>query len=187
MKERRSAKKSPSLAGQLLLAHPALRDSNFKRTVILMSAHSGEGAMGVVLNRSLNKQLGELNVEFALGPLAGVPVYAGGPVAPEQLILVSWQWLELEDAFQLHFGVEPAQALELVGSPGVTLRAFLGYSGWGQGQLENEMKHDTWLVSAVEGEILGELDGVALWRTILGSMDPDLRLLANEPDDPTVN
>lgn len=187
MKERRTARKSETLAGQLLLAHPALRDPNFRRSVILLSAHTGDGAMGVVLNRSLDKQLGELNTEFAFGPLAGVPVYAGGPVEPEQLILVSWQWLETESAFQLHFGIEPERASEIVGTPGVTLRAFLGYAGWGKGQLENEMKHDTWLVSTVEGEILGAADGVALWRQILGALDPELKLLADEPEDPTVN
>lgn len=187
MKERRTARNSETLAGQLLLAHPALRDPNFRRSVILLSAHSGEGAMGVVLNRPLDKQLGEINAEFAFGPLAGVPVYAGGPVEPEQLIIVSWQWLEEESAFQLHFGIEPERAAEIVGQPGVTLRAFVGYSGWGQGQLENEMKHDTWLVSTVEGEILGKADGTTLWRQILASIDPELKLLADEPDDPTVN
>ncbi|MES1195250.1 MAG: YqgE/AlgH family protein, partial [Opitutus sp.] len=61
------------------------------------------------------------------------------------------------------------------------------YAGWSKGQLENEMKHDTWLVSTVEGEILGQSDGVALWRQILGSINPELELMADEPDDPTVN
>ena len=187
MKERRTTHNSGTLAGQLLLAHPALRDPTFKRAVILLSAHSGDGAMGVVLNRPLDKQLGELNAAFAFGPLAGVPVYAGGPVEPEQLIIVAWQWLVGESAFQLHFGVEPESATEMVGRPGVTVRAFIGYSGWDKGQLENEMKHDTWLVSTVEGEMLGQADGPALWRQILGAIDPELKLLADEPDDPTVN
>ncbi|MBP7481854.1 MAG: YqgE/AlgH family protein [Lacunisphaera sp.] len=187
MKERRTAKKHDTLAGQLLLAHPALKESNFKRTVVLLSAHNAEGAMGVVLNRPLDKQLGELNTEFALSPLAGVPVYAGGPVETEQLIIVAWQWLETGHAFQLQFGLEPEKAAELVGTAGVTLRAFLGYAGWERGQLERELKHDTWLVTAVEGEILGKSDGTALWRQILGGIDPELKLLAEEPEDPTVN
>ena len=76
-----------SLAGSLLLAHPALRDLNFRRSVILMSTHSADGAMGVVLNRPLGKRLGELNGEFALSPLAGVPLFGGGPVEPGQLLL----------------------------------------------------------------------------------------------------
>src|SRR3954469_9579990 len=112
MRERRKVTKD-TLAGSLLLAHPAMRDPNFKRSVVLLSAHNDEGAMGVVLNRPLGKQLAEINSEFAFGPLAGVPLYSGGPVEPEQLILVSWQWLEEESAFQLYFGIEPEKAAEL--------------------------------------------------------------------------
>jgi putative transcriptional regulator len=185
MRER--SRTTKDLAGQLLLAHPAMRDPNFARTVILMSAHNDDGALGVVLNRPLGKQLGELTGDFALSPLAGVPLYTGGPVQPEQLILAAWQFHEEESAFQLYFGLEPDKATELIGRPGVTLRGFLGYSGWSKGQLENEMKHQTWFVTPVDGEALGKNDGVALWRTILGSLDPELRLLANEPEDPTVN
>ncbi len=187
MKERRPPRPSATLAGQLLLAHPALRDPNFRRTVILMSAHSPEGAMGVVLNRPLDRQLGELNSSFALSPLAGVPLYCGGPVEPEQLIIVSWQWMPADHALQLQFGIEPEKAGSLLGNPGVTLRAFLGYSGWGDGQLENEMKHQTWLITPVQGEVLGQGDGVALWRTLLGAIDPELKLLANEPEDTSLN
>ncbi len=187
MKERRTARKPKTFAGQLLVAHPGLRDPNFKRTVILMSVHNTDGAMGVVLNRPLDKQLGELNAEFAFGPLAGVPLYGGGPVEPEQLIIVSWQWLQEEHAFQLHFGIDPEKAAEMVGAPGVTLRAFLGYSGWGEGQLESELKHDTWLITPAEAGQLEQSQGIALWRSILGSLDPELKLLADEPEDPSVN
>ena len=187
MKERRHRPKSESLAGQLLLAHPALRDPNFRRSVILLSVHNGDGAMGVVLNRPLDKQLGELNTAFALGPLAGVPVYCGGPVSPDQLIIVSWQWLTEDNAFQLHFGIDPEQAAGLIGTAGVTFRAFLGYAGWTKGQLEDEMKHATWFATMVAGGQLEKQDGTSLWRSMLGSIDPELKLLAYEPDDPAVN
>jgi putative transcriptional regulator len=187
MRERRTSRKPPSYAGQLLLAHPALREATFRRTVILLSVHNPDGAMGVVLNRPLDRQLGELNAEFALGPLAGVPVYCGGPVAPEQLIIVSWQWLKPEQTFELHFGLEPEKAQDLIGAPGVTLRAFLGYAGWSEGPLDNEMKHDTWLTSVVAGGPLEQRDGIPLWRALLGELDPELKLLAEEPEDPTVN
>lgn len=187
MKDRRSARKSPSLAGQLLLANPVLRDPNFRRTVVLLSAHNAEGAMGVVLNRPLGRQLGELNTDFALSPLAGVPLYMGGPVETEQLILLSWHWIPAEQAFQLHFGIEVEKARELIGMPGVTMRGFLGYSGWSKGQLETEMKHDTWLVSPVEGDWLIKHDGVPLWRNLVIHVDPELKLMADAPEDPSVN
>lgn len=176
-----------SYAGQLLLAHPGLRDPNFRRAVVLMSVHTEDGAMGVVLNRPLGKQLGELSVEFAAGPLAGVPLYCGGPVEPAQLIIVSWHWLEEESAFQLHFGLTPDKAAEMIGQPGVVLRAYLGYSGWSAGQLENEMKQDTWFPAVVEADPLERLDGSALWRSLIGSVNSELRLLADAPDDPELN
>lgn len=187
MKERRTARKIPSLAGQLLLAHPVLRDPHFLRTAVLLSAHTRESAMGVVLNRPLGKQMGELNAEFAHSPLAGVPLYYGGPVEPEQLIIVTWQWIAADDAFQLHFGVDVEQAQELVGTPGLTIRAFLGYAGWGKGQLEIEMMHDTWVAMPVEGDWLIKHDGVALWRSLIGHINPEFKVMADAPDDPAVN
>lgn len=187
MKERRTPRKFSSLAGQLLLAHPVLQDPNFRRTVVLLSSHNAEGAMGVVLNRPLGRQLGELNSEFALSPLAGVPLYLGGPVEPEQLIMVTWHWIPKEQAFQLHFGVEVEKAREMIGLPGITMRAFLGYAGWSKGQLENELKHDTWLTTPIEGDWLIRQDGVPLWKSFIGHVQPELKMLADAPDDPTVN
>ena len=113
MRERRTGTKE-TLTGSLLLAHPAMSDPNFRRSVILMSAHSAEGAMGVVLNRPMGKRLGELNGEFALGPLAGVALFQGGPVQTEQLLLAAWQ--ARPDGFRLHFGIEPDKAAQLLAS-----------------------------------------------------------------------
>ena len=104
MRERRKETKE-TLAGSLLLAHPVMRDPNFRHSVVLMSVHNAEGAMGVVLNRPMNQRLGELNGEFALGPLAGVPLFKGGPVHPEQLIIAAWQ--ARPDGFRTQF---PAKA-----------------------------------------------------------------------------
>ena len=100
------------LAGSLLLAHPALNDPNFRRTVILMSTHDSDGAMGVVLNRPLGRRLGELNGDFSLGPLASVPVFRGGPVQTEQMMLAAWQ--PQGDAFRLHFGLERRSKVDLI-------------------------------------------------------------------------
>ena len=184
MRERRPGTKE-SLAGQLLLAHPSMRDPNFRRSVVLMSAHNAEGAMGVVLNRPLGKRLGELNGEFALGALAGVPLFQGGPVQTDQLLLAAWQ--SREDGFRMHFGLEPDKALELVAEDGAEVRAFLGYSGWSAGQLENEMKHNTWLVAEVPEDLLTSGSDVALWRHIVGGLGLDWRLAADEPDEPELN
>lgn len=185
MRERSKGAKLKNLVGSLLLAHPALRDPNFRRTVILMSAHSNEGAMGVVLNRPAGKRLGELNGDFSLGPLAGVPVFRGGPVETQQLILAAWQ--PHDDGFKLFFGIEPDKAAQLATEQGTHLRAFLGYSGWSGGQLEGELKQNTWVISAVPPDLLNQTQDDGLWRSVLGGMSNEWRLLANEPDDTSLN
>ncbi|HYP16172.1 MAG TPA: YqgE/AlgH family protein [Opitutus sp.] len=184
MRERRQSKKE-SLAGSLLLAHPVMKDPNFRRTVVLLSSHSAEGAMGVVLNRPLGKHLGELSGDFALGELASVPIYTGGPVQTEQLILVAWQ--PQPDGFRLHFGLEPDRAKQLLTEDGTELRAFLGYSGWSGGQLENELKHETWIVTDAPAGLLTLPQGNDLWPAVLRALGEEWRLLADEPEDTTRN
>lgn len=184
MQPTRKSKKA-SLAGSLLLAHPKLRDPNFRRTVVLMSVHNPEGAMGLVLNRPLGKRLGEANGEFAFGPLAGIAMYAGGPVQTDQLLLVAWE--EHEEGFRLHFGLEPDKAAELLAGGEAEVRAFLGYSGWSAGQLEQEMTANTWVVAEVPADLLTQTPGDALWRTVLSGLGGDWQLLAHEPDDTSLN
>jgi putative transcriptional regulator len=174
-----------TLAGRLLLAHPAMTDPNFRRSVVLMSAHNAEGAMGVVLNRPLGKRLGEISGEFALGGLSGVPLFMGGPVQTEQLVLAAWQ--VQDDGFRLHFGVEPDKALQLLSEEGTHVRGFLGYSGWSAGQLENEMKQNTWIRADVPEDLLTQSQDEGLWRNVLGREGAAWRLLAGEPDDPSQN
>lgn len=174
-----------TLAGSLLLAHPAMRDPNFRRSVVLMSVHNAEGAMGVVLNRPMGKRLSELSGDFALSPLAGIPLYKGGPVQPEQLILVAWQ--PHPEGFRLHFGLDPEKAQQLLSEEGTQIRGFLGYSGWSAGQLENEMKMRTWIVADIPEDLLSQAQDESLWRTVLAREGAEWRLLANEPDDPTLN
>jgi len=174
-----------TLAGSLLLAHPAMKDPNFRRAVVLMSSHTAEGAMGVVLNRPMGKRLGELSGDFALGPLSSVPLFTGGPVQNEQLVLAAWQ--TRDDGFRLHFGIEPEKAAQLLEEGDTHLRGFLGYSGWSAGQLENEMSMHTWIVADVPEDLLTHSQDESLWRTVLGREGAEWRLLAGEPDDPEVN
>ncbi len=184
MRERRKISRE-TMAGSLLLAHPAMKDPNFRRSVILMSSHNAEGAMGVVLNRPLRKRLGELSGDFALGPLAKVPLYTGGPVQNEQLVLAAWQ--TRDDGFRLHFGIEPDKAIQLLEEEGTHVRGFLGYSGWSAGQLENEMERNTWIVADVPEDLLTHSQDETLWRTVLGREGAAWRLLAGEPEDPAAN
>jgi putative transcriptional regulator len=174
-----------SIAGSLLVAHPALRDGNFRRTVILMTADGTSGSMGVVVNRPLPKPLGALGGDFALGPLASVPVFQGGPVQTEQLILAAWQ--AQARGFQLHLGLEPERAAALMSEKDTFVRAYFGYAGWSAGQLQNELKHQTWIVTNAPLNLFSQPGDQSLWRSTLARQGPEWRLLSNEPEDPDRN
>jgi Putative transcriptional regulator len=176
-----------ALAGALLLAHPGLKDANFRRSVVLLSAHDEKGAMGIILNRPLHKRLGQLDAQFALSPLANVPLFHGGPVDTDRLLLCAWRFHADGSGFQLLFGIDPLKAEEILAEGGLHLRAFLGYSGWSAGQLENELAQHTWVISPLMAPTLDLDQDESLWRTILSGINPQWKLLAGEPDDPERN
>jgi putative transcriptional regulator len=183
-----SSEKGPELAGSLLVAHPSMQDPNFSRTVILVPVHSREeGALGVVVNRPSSQTLGELDENFRFSRLAGVPVFKGGPVALDRLILAGWKWSADAERFNLFFGIDEEKALQFAETdPDIRLRAFLGHSGWTGGQLESELAQQAWAVSPVLPE-LDRFGGTELWRVVARRLDPRFGLLAEAPDDPSAN
>lgn len=176
------------LAGSLLLAHPHLRDPNFACSVILMTAHEQAGSLGVVLNRNTGQRLGDLSEEFDDVGLADVPVYIGGPVNQNQIILAAWKKIPDEGQFQLFFGLEPliAQSKRET-DPDLVLRAFKGYSGWGEGQLLGELEDNAWVVSEVDADMITTMEGDNLWRHLIVEVNPELGLIALEPEEPESN
>lgn len=179
---------SESLAGSLLLAHPHLKDPNFASSVVLLTQHEDSGSLGVVLNQSTGKRLEELSSEFSDCGLGDVPVYEGGPVAENQIILAAWKLVPELGQFQLYFGMEPLVAQsKREADPDLVFRAFKGYSGWSEGQLLGELESNAWVVSDVDAESISERDGLDLWRHLITEVNPELGLLAGVPEDPEIN
>ena len=178
----------PPMAGSLLLAHPTMMDPNFRRTVVLLTAHSQEeGSLGVIVNRPLGKTLGEHDPGLSESDLAGVPLYSDGPVAASQLILAAWKWTPNEGTFKLYFGIDGDKARNLLHEQsGYQLFGFLGHAGWTEGQLDGELDDGAWFVAPLSQE-MDELEGDEVWRSIISRESPEMRLLADEPDDPSMN
>lgn len=178
----------PPMAGALLLAHPSLLDPNFRRSVVLLTAHDpDEGSLGVVVNRPLGKTLGEYDGGLQDSQLAGIPLYQGGPVAADQLILAAWKWVPSDGTFKLYFGIDADKARSLMQhDSGYRFRGFVGHSGWTEGQLTAELDQNAWLVAPLAPELEVD-DGDGLWRTVISREQPELTLWAQEPDDPSLN
>ena len=138
--------KRESYAGSLLVAHPNMLDPNFRRAVLFISAHTADdGALGVILNRPLEKQVSEVVTENAaerLGEGAGI---FGGPVGRDRLIFASLEW-KTGEGLKLNHNVDVEEANERLGKHLNSVRAFIGYAGWGAGQLEAEMKQNAWVI-----------------------------------------
>lgn len=174
-------------AGVLLLAHPTMEDPRFRRTVILLSAHADGGSLGIVLNHPTGRTLGQFDAGLVNSSLADTPLFTGGPVAAEQIILAAWKWTELDSSFQLYFGIDSEKAGKLLENrPEFRLRGFLGHAGWSEGQLEAECEQGAWLVCPLS-QTIEVAEGDAMWRCLVGEYSPEMRLLADEPDDPSNN
>lgn len=177
---------SPELTGKLLLAHPGTRDPNFRRTIVYLAAHDpGEGSLGFVINRPIGQRLSDVLPAPEFEPLGGVPVLQGGPVATDQLIIARLRWdaVHRELIFQHHIPVEELDPTDVSGLHGVL--AFVGYSGWGKGQLVAELEADAWVVEEPDGDYATASEST--WKSWMRRLGPQFHLMAEMPDDPTRN
>jgi putative transcriptional regulator len=178
-----------SLRGKLLIASPALDDPNFARTVVLLTEHNEEGAMGIVLNRPSETSVASVAPE--LEEIArGEPVYVGGPVQPEALVLLAEftdlgaaAWIVVADVGLASADVDLADLADAVRRG----RVYAGYSGWGPGQLEAEMGVDSWIVEPPLPTELFPDDPGTLWSDVLARKGGQYSLIARMPADPSLN
>ncbi len=179
--------------GDFLVADPSiLGDLSFHRAIVLICAIQNKAPMGFIFNKTydflLNEMLPEIKIDF--------PLFYGGPVEVDQLFflyrapqaIVENSQLITE---QLYMGGNIEQAFEAVEDkrlhPG-NCRFFLGYSGWGQGQLEQEIELDSWLVEKQDiNKRLFESKPEDLWRNAMLKKGGKHALWANAPDNPTYN
>ena len=179
-----------SLSGQLLLASPALHDPNFRRAVVLVGAHSEEGAMGVVLNRPSEVTVGEAVPQLEPAIDDEEPVYLGGPVQTSSIVLLG-EFLDPSPAGLLVLGrigfPAPEAGIEELAQATARRRVFAGYAGWGEGQLDSELEQGDWIAHpALPDDVFTEAPE-ALWSTVMARKGGSYVLIARMPQDPSVN
>lgn len=162
-----------SLQGKMLVAKPSMADRRFAQAVILMVRHDPKGAFGLVVNRPL----GEVEIrdtEAGAGGAAAravhLPAFAGGPVEPHRAFVIHSRDYRLDTTIPVAEGLavtgDRRILADIVAGKGPkTLRYVVGYSGWGAGQLEDEMRRNDWYVTPADaGIVFGPEDAAAKWE-----------------------
>lgn len=180
---------STYLSNCFLIAMPTLADPNFHQTVTFIGEHNANGALGIVINRPLGLTTGELlshlNIPAERADIAAMPIYAGGPVQPEQGFVVHTplgRWgatLRVTESIGITTSRDILHALARGEGFEHALIA-LGYAGWGPGQLEQEMAQNAWLSTPIDPVILFETPSEQRWAAAAALLGVDLNLLSSD-------
>jgi putative transcriptional regulator len=177
-------------AGKLLIAQPFMADETFSRSVVFVCEHTDKGSIGFVINSPTDINLGDLMPEFYMD---GLNVFHGGPVQLDTLHILhrSPEILGgIEVANGIFWGGSFDKLQESISLGIMTLkdiRLFVGYSGWSQGQLENELREKSWLISNSAQALLFDTTIEAIWKTAVEGLGDEYKYLINLPVNPQHN
>jgi len=176
---------------RLLFAEPFMDDPYFKRSVVLLTEHNTDGALGFILNKPLDVKLNEVIKDF---PEFDAPVFMGGPVQTDTLFFIHTQGefiaesVKINDHFSWSGNFEKLK--ELIVNQQIfpnEIKFFIGYSGWDYEQLNKEVKDESWLISKNNLTNINQLNEVDLWHASLQKMGGKHAVLANFPENPSLN
>jgi putative transcriptional regulator len=177
--------------GRILVSEPYLPDPNFERTIILLCEHNDEGSFGFIMNKPSLAKLSDVMQDLKD---IDSPVFIGGPVQQDTLHYIH-RLSNLEESIEvmdgIYWGGNFDQLVSLIETKQVAssdIKFFLGYSGWSAGQIEEELKEDSWIVSdKVNEELLFDIKAEAMWQYALKRMGGRFSVYSNYPQDPRLN
>jgi putative transcriptional regulator len=174
-------------SGSLLVSEPFLSDPNFRKTVVLLCEHEAAGSFGFVLNKLLDLDTDEVVPELLE---YNFPIYYGGPVEPNTLHFIHRKGEMIADSFPIGEDVFWGGDIHLVDrliQQGVAkpedFKFFIGYSGWGEAQLNAEIEQKAWWLTSVDSKIVFSTDLAEMWPSCVKKLGPDFAYLAGSPDD----
>jgi len=182
-----------NLTNQFLIAMPGLAGDTFAGTVIYLCEHTENGALGLVINKPIDIKLKNLfeKVELTLDrdDLAEAPVYFGGPVQTERGFVLHERLgdddghynssLKIPGGLEMTTSKDVLEALSNGAGPKKVL-VTLGYSGWGAGQLEDEMQRNSWINVSAAPEIIFDTPVEQRYDKALSLLGIDIRMLSQE-------
>lgn len=178
-----------SFASQLLIAMPHLEGFSFSRSLIYLCDHDDTGVMGLVVNKPSSLTLSELFEQLDIAcenpAVLDIPVLSGGPVQPEAGFVLhekkgSWAATQqVGESLYLTGSVDILQAIADNRGPELFL-VMRGYAGWGDGQLEQEINENSWLMTGSKRDLLFDCPYYARWENAAKSLGVDINLLSRE-------
>jgi putative transcriptional regulator len=177
--------------GKILISEPFLPDTFFNRSIVYLADHSPQGSVGFILNKKI-----DLKMSSAITGFEGWDenLNMGGPVAPDTIHYLHNlgdmipKSVFVED--NIFWGGDIDSIREMVREGTIKrsqIRFFLGYSGWSAGQLERELKENSWVIARVKPEIIMSNRGEDTWKRVLRSLKNKYRMWADFPDSPEMN
>ncbi len=160
--------------GRLLIAGPGLGDANFDRTIVYLLEHGPDGTLGVVINRPTPFEVAEALPAWAVAVGPPAVVFSGGPVDAGVAMGLAWAGDELGS---VDLSLDPAA----VAGGFDTARVFVGYSGWGAGQLDLELEAGAWFVVDAEPGDLFTPAPEQLWGEVLRRQQAQVAMGASNP------
>lgn len=177
--------------GVLLISDPFLQDPNFMRTVVLVCEHNREGSVGFVLNRQYHAAVGMVLDTLSF---CDYPLFYGGPVQPETLHFIHCRPDLIEGSTNIGNGIFWGGNLESVtdqlkaGNLSESdIRFFIGYSGWGEAQLDMETDTKSWILRNATRDLVFTTEADAIWKTALKELGGEYEQMIHYPIDPQLN
>jgi len=178
-----------SLTGQFLIAMPTMTDPNFEQTVSFICQHNEDGALGIIINRTMDLTMGDVLGQMEIPSdgcnCADQPVHYGGPVQSERGFILhdqpdAWEsTVAIDERIGLTTSKDILEAIARNEGPGHALIA-LGYAGWGSGQLEQEITQNAWLSGPADLDLMFSTPVEQRWNRAAGLLGIDLSLLSRE-------
>lgn len=177
--------------GKILISEPFLHDSFFNRSIVYLTDHTPDGSVGFILNKNL-----EINVCDAISGFEGWEenLNMGGPVSPDTLhylhnlgdLVPQSVWID-ENIF---WGGDIDMIRSYIKEGLIKknqIRFFLGYSGWAAGQLERELRENSWVIAKIRPEVVLNNYVDNIWKRVLRSFKNKYRIWADFPESPDMN
>ncbi len=178
-----------NLSNHFLIAMPTLADPNFFQTVTLVCVHNEDGAMGVIINRPLDLDLGtvfdQMNIANPDAEISAQCVFEGGPVHRDRGFIIHRPALEWDSTIRVSADLAISTSRDVLeaisnGSGPESNLVALGYAGWGSGQLESEMAANAWLSGPADESIIFDLPPDERWRRAVEQLGIDVNTMSHD-------